>query len=143
MQLSPMEKERILNKESLHELKRKLITLFKEKCTAQTRLSEAQTELDSTAQTRLSEAQAELDRRVWERRNADVALSETGRQLESQRMELSQANQLCDQAQSEKSWLYEDFLNRKQSLFKKIVQGNAERLKNCEEFAVLSSTLVV
>ena len=49
------------------------------------------------AQTRLSEAQAELDGREWERRNADLALYETGRQLESQRMELYQANQLSDQ----------------------------------------------
>ena len=32
---------------------------------------------DFVAQTRVSEAQSELDRRAWERRNADVALYET------------------------------------------------------------------
>ena len=50
------------------------------------------------AQTRLTEAKAEVDRREWERRNADVAFYGTGRQLESQRMELCQA----DQAQRER-----------------------------------------
>ena len=48
------------------------------------------------AQTRLSEAQSELDRREWKTRNADIALCETGMQLQSQRMELYQANQLTD-----------------------------------------------
>ena len=43
---------------------------------------------ECAAQTRLSEAQSELDRREWERRNADLALCETGMQLQSQRMEL-------------------------------------------------------
>ena len=38
--------------------------------------------------TRLSDAQAELDRREWERRKAEIALHENGRQLESQRMKL-------------------------------------------------------
>ena len=60
------------------------------------------------AQTRLSEAQAELDRREWEWRNADIALYETSRKLEFQKMELHQANQLSDQAHREKSWLCEE-----------------------------------
>ena len=51
----------------------------------------------------LSEAQAEIDRKERERRNADIALYESSRQLESQKMELYQANQLIDQAQREKS----------------------------------------
>ena len=55
------------------------------------------------AQTRLSEAHSDLDRREWERRVAGIALYEIGRQLVSQRMELYQANQLIDQAQREKS----------------------------------------
>ena len=37
-----------------------------------------------------------------------IALYETGRQLESKRMELYQANQLSDQAQRAKSWLCEE-----------------------------------
>ena len=44
---------------------------------------------DWAAQTRLTEAQSELDRREWEKRNADIALNGTGRQLESPRRSLS------------------------------------------------------
>ena len=46
----------------------------------------------------LSEAEADMDKRNWEQRNLDVALYETGRELESERLELRQANQLADQA---------------------------------------------
>ena len=70
------------------------------------------------AQTRLSEAQAGLDRREWERRDAGVALYETGGQLESQRMELYQANHLSDQAQREKSWRCEE-LDLRNKIFQK------------------------
>ena len=48
---------------------------------------------ESTAQKRLSEAEVEVDRKSWERRNSDVALYETNRELESQRLELYQADQ--------------------------------------------------
>ena len=41
-------------------------------------------------------------------RNADTALDETFRQLESQRVELYQTNQLTYQAQGEKSWLFRE-----------------------------------
>ena len=79
VQLSQMEKEKILSeRRSFHE------SLEKEADRAFQR--------DFVAQTRLSEAQAERDRNGWERRNADIALYETSRQLESQRMELYQAN---------------------------------------------------
>ena len=54
-------------------------------------------------QKRLSEAEVEMDRRSWERRNSDIALHETNRQLESQRLELYQANQWSDQAQKDNS----------------------------------------
>ena len=64
------------------------------------------------AQTSLSEAQSELDRREWRIRNADIALYETGMQLESQRMELYQANQVTDQAQREKSCLCDELAMR-------------------------------
>ena len=40
---------------------------------------------ECAAQKRFSEAQAEMDIRNWERRNSDVALHETNRELESQR----------------------------------------------------------
>ena len=42
----------------------------------------------SAAQRRLSEAEADMDIRNWEQRNSDVALHETNRELESQRLEL-------------------------------------------------------
>ena len=72
----------------MNSLKRKLIKLFQG---------------EFAAQTRLSDAQADLDRREWDRRNADIVLYESGMQLQSQRMELHQANQLSDQTQREKS----------------------------------------
>ena len=72
----------------MNSLKRKQIQLFQG---------------EFAAQTRLSDAQADLDRREWDRRNADFVLYESGMQLQSQRMELYQANQLSDQTQREKS----------------------------------------
>ena len=71
--LSQMEKDRILSEQkNLHEfLEKKADRAFQG---------------EFAAQTRLSEAQAELDRKEWLRRSADIALCETGRQLESQRV---------------------------------------------------------
>ena len=40
--------------------------------------------------------------------NADIALQETGMQLQSQRMELFQANQMTDQTRREKSQLCDE-----------------------------------
>ena len=57
---------------------------------------------ECAAQTRLSEAEAETDISNLERRNADIAIHETNRETESQRLELYQANQSADQAQREK-----------------------------------------
>ena len=57
-------------------LNSKLNWLFKKKCTAQKRLYEAETEMDI---------------RNREPRYADIALCETNRELESQRLELYQA----------------------------------------------------
>ena len=68
-------------------LNRKLNWLFKGEC---------------AAQKRLSEAEAEMVRRNWEQRNADIALYETNREVESQRLELYQATQWADQAQRER-----------------------------------------
>ena len=55
-------------------------------------------------------------RDIHDFQNADIALSETARQLQSQRMELHQVNQLSDQAQREKSWLCEE-LEKKKHIF--------------------------
>ena len=48
---------------------------------------------ECTAQRRFPEAEVEMDRKSWERRNSDIAPNETNQQLESQRLELYQANE--------------------------------------------------
>ena len=48
----------------------------------------------------------DMDRKSWERRNSDIALYETNQQLESQRLELCQANQWADQAQRQNIRLF-------------------------------------
>ena len=70
-------------------LEQKAELAVRQECAAQKRLSEA-------------EAEAGMDMRNWEQRNADIALYEIKRELESQRLELYQANQWADQAQREK-----------------------------------------
>ena len=63
---------------------------------------------DCAAQTRLFEAQFDLDKREWRMRNTDDAIYETGRHLESQRTKLYRVNQLTDHTRREKSWLFDD-----------------------------------
>ena len=57
---------------------------------------------ENAAQRRLSEAEPDVEIKNWEQRDCDVALYETNRELESQRLELWQANGWTDQAQREK-----------------------------------------
>ena len=52
-----------------------------------------------SAQRQLSEAEADTDVRKWEKRRPDIALYETNRELESQRLELNRSNRWADQAQ--------------------------------------------
>ena len=56
---------------------------------------------ESAAHRRLTE-EADLEIRRWEQKSSEIALYETRRELESQRLELHQANQWGDQAQKEK-----------------------------------------
>ena len=70
--------------------------------------------------------QSEIDRGEWERRNADIALYETTRHLESQRVEPYQANQCADQAQREKSWLLGELDTRN----KRLSGRSRKRLRN-------------
>ena len=100
--VSQQERETILSEQrDLHNfLERKADQAFQGEC---------------AAQTKLSEAQSELDRREWKMQNADRALYDTGIQLQSQRMELDQANQLTDQTQREKSWLCDELEMRNES----------------------------
>ena len=73
----------------------------------------------------MSEAQSELDKREWRMQN-DVALYD-GMQLQSQRMELHQANQLTDETRREKSWQCDE---QETEFFKKIGQEIVKKLKN-------------
>ena len=73
-----------------------------------------------------------MDIRNWERRNSDIALYETIRELESQRLELYQANEWADQAQREKMNLCGEIGNEKQTLPGKS-QEIAKNLGNYEE----------
>ena len=66
-----------------------------------------------------AEAEAEMDIRNSEQRNADIVLYKTNRELESQRLELYQANQWADQAQREKINLCGELENEKQTLPRK------------------------
>ena len=78
------------------------------------------------AQRRLSEAEADMDIINWEQKSSDVALFETIRELESQRLELYQANQWADQDQREKINLCGEF-EMKNRLFQ------VNRARNCQD----------
>ena len=86
------------------------------------------------AQKRLSQPGAEMDTRNWEQRNDDIALCETNWELESQRLELYQANQWADQAQREKMNLCEE-LEMRNRLFQEC------RARNCQEVKDLTKYL--
>ena len=122
VKLSPTGKYRILpERKSLHE------DLEKE--------AERTVQGECAAQKRLSEAQVEVDRGEWERRNADIALFETTRHFEPQRVELYQANQRVEQAQREKSWLFGELDFEKQRFIRKNTQEVAKNLKTYTEIA--------
>ena len=84
---------------------------------AQTKLSEAEDHtrrlLEEQKDYLLSEAQLELDKQELRVQCADRALHESGMQLQSQRMELYQPNQVSDHSQREKSWPHTE-LDRKE-----------------------------
>ena len=80
---------------------------------------------ECAAQTTLPEAQAELDRREWRMQHADIALYATGMHLQSQKVELYQANQPTDQTRREQSWVCDE-LEMRHSAFQEI----ANQLKN-------------
>ena len=77
-------------------------------------------QIECAAQTRLSEAKSELDRREWRMQNADVALDETNMQIQSQSIERYQAKHSTDQNRREKSSLCDRITNEKQ-LFRNFV----------------------
>ena len=59
-------------------------------------------------------------------RNADLALYETGMQLQSKMMELYQANQLSDQTRREKKWPCDELEMRNRAF-------QEDRARNCHE----------
>ena len=60
---------------------------------------------ENAAQKRLFEAEADMEIRRWKQTGSEIALCETHRELESQRLQLQQANQWADHAQREKNSL--------------------------------------
>ena len=85
---------------------------------------------ECAAQRRLSEAESDMEIRKWEERSSDMALHETNRELESERLDLYQAHQWADQAQREKINLC-DQLEMRNRLF------NESRARNCQEIEEL------
>ena len=63
-------------------------------------------------------------------RNADIAVYESGMQLQPQRMELYQANLLTDQTRREKSWLCDELQMRNRAVQK-------DHARNCQEIEEL------
>ena len=66
-----------------------------------------------------------MDIRIWEQRNPDIAIYKYNRELESQRLELYQANLWADQAQRENINLCGE-LEMKNRLFQE------SRARNCQ-----------
>ena len=86
---------------------------------------------ECAAQKGLSEAEADVNIRNWEQRNSDIAFYETNRELESQRLELYQANQWADQAQRENINLCGEV--EMQNRFFQVAQEIANKLRDYEE----------
>ena len=105
---------------------------------AQTTLSEAGDHtrrlLEEPKDYLLSEAQLELDKQELRVQCADRALHESGMQLQSQRMELYQANQLSDHSQREKSWPHTQ-LDREERLLPE------DRMRSLQEIQELKNVL--
>ena len=104
VQRSQMEREKSLSEQrDLHNfLARRADQAFRGEC---------------AAQTRLSEAQSELDRREWKMQSADAALHESSIQLHSWRMVLYQANQFTDHSKREREeWLCTELDRRDRAL---------------------------
>ena len=79
-----------------------------------------------TLQSRLSEAQSDLDRTDWKMRHADIALCEIGMQLQPGGWNLHQAHPLSDQLQREKGWLCEELEKRNRAF-------QEDRARDCQE----------
>ena len=76
--------------------------------------------------------QMELDKQELRVQCADRALHESGMQLQSQRMELYQANQLSDHSQREKSWPHTE-LDRKETLLPEDRMRSLQEIKELKK----------
>ena len=93
---------------------------------------------ECSAQRRLSEAEADMDVREWEKRSSDSALYEANRELESQRLELNQANRWADQAQRERiGWHGE--LEMRSRLFQESRQRDCQNIEELRRFCSLEA----
>ena len=91
----------------------------------------------------------EMDRKSWEGKCSDIVMYEINQQLESQRLEVSQANQWADQAQMENRRTIEE-LNMKNRIYqayhardcqeteelRRIWFKQAERVRQCGELSM-------
>ena len=75
-----------------------------------------------------------MEVRSWEQKSSEIALYETHRELESQRLQLHQATQRADQVEREKISLCGE-LEMRIDLIKKVAQELPKKLKNYEELA--------
>ena len=116
---SQVEKERfyLTRKAFMTTLKRKLNELFKD-----------------DSQLRPDYLRQRLNRTRENGKEEMLILLFMSRQLESQRMELCQANQLTDQAQKEKKWLFVE-LDRRNAASQEDRAKDCQEMKNYEEFA--------
>ena len=83
---------------------------------------------ECAAHRRPSEAEADMETRKWEKRSSDMALYETNREIESQRLEVYQGSERMDQFM----WR----IGNETDSSMKVAREIAQKLKNCEEFVV-------
>ena len=87
------------------------------------------------AQKRLSEAEADMEVRNREQKSSGMALCETNRELESQRLELYQANRWADQAQREKIKLCGELEMNNRNF-------QEHRARDCQEISRITKNLL-
>ena len=93
------------------------------------RKAESSIQGENEAQKKLSEIEADVDIRRWEQRSSEIALHESYRELETQRLQVLQAN-IWDNAQSERISLCGE-LEMRNKLFQE------SRTKDCQEIEEL------
>ena len=93
------------------------------------RKAESSIQGENEAQKKLSEIEADVEIRRWEQRSSEIALHESYRELETQRLQLLQAN-TWDNAQSERISLCGE-LEMRNKLFQE------SRTKDCQEIEEL------